>query len=98
MKQFPCTQCGLCCLALDKIPVLHDFHHGDGKCIYYVQSQGCSIYHSRPLVCRIDEMYQTYFQKDFKKIDFYEKNAEVCNQLQQQHHYSESYRVKLKHE
>ena len=73
MKQFPCTQCGLCCLALDKIPVLHDFHHGDGKCIYYVQSQGCSIYHSRPLVCRIDEMYQTYFQKDFKKIDFYEK-------------------------
>jgi len=95
MEEFPCTRCGLCCLNLDKVPVLIDFHNGDGRCQYYVEHKGCSIYEHRPLVCQIDNMYQTYFFNDLKKIDFYRKNAEICNQLQQEHQYSVRYKVKL---
>ncbi|MGL5251251.1 MAG: YkgJ family cysteine cluster protein [Enterovibrio sp.] len=93
---YPCTRCGLCCLKINRIPALANFHNGDGICVYFRQNIGCTIYDERPLVCRIDEGYQQLFKNQFSLADFYQKNADVCNSMQLEAGFPNHYRIKLK--
>ncbi|WP_265490443.1 CxxCxxCC domain-containing protein [Mergibacter septicus] len=48
---FYCDQCGLCCMNLDKNPILSDLDRGDGICKHFnQQTKLCEIYTNRPLV------------------------------------------------
>lgn len=78
---FPCTKCGECCRHLDLIPQLRAFDTGNGTC-RYLQGSLCSIYPERPLVCRVDAMYQKYFSDRYTKEEFYQMNLDVCRQMQ----------------
>ncbi|WP_374759877.1 YkgJ family cysteine cluster protein [Iodobacter sp.] len=80
---FPCTKCGQCCKNIGKIKQLSEFHLGNGICIYFNENVGCTIYQSRPDVCRIDEGYTKFFSSLMTLDEFYEKNAAVCNKLQE---------------
>ena len=92
---FPCTQCGQCCKHIGKLKALEQFHLGDGRCIYYEESVGCKIYSTRPDVCRIDEGYTLFFSDVISHQEFYQKNAEICNQLQIENGIDKQFRVEL---
>ncbi|MDW1821580.1 YkgJ family cysteine cluster protein [Vibrio sp. Vb1018] len=92
---YPCTKCGLCCKNIKSVIALHEYHSGDGVCKFYVESEGCSIYEQRPIYCRIDEGYKELFSKVITLKEYYKKNAEVCNQLQEENKLDVYYRVNL---
>jgi uncharacterized protein len=74
---FKCDKCGHCCRNLDKSPVYAELHNGDGIC-KYLDGDLCSIYSTRPILCRVDDSYELYF-KDIMTRDKYEElNHEVC--------------------
>ncbi|MCL7749213.1 YkgJ family cysteine cluster protein [Halalkalibacter alkaliphilus] len=79
--KFPCDSCGLCCTNIQMIEELQEFNRGDGTCKHLVNNQ-CDIYESRPLVCRIDDMYMRFYQHTYSKEEFYLANIEVCKELQ----------------
>lgn len=80
---FKCDMCGECCRNLDKSPLYAELDTGNGACRYLTGNK-CSIYDSRPLLCRIDESYDAFF-KDIITIDeYYRLNYEVCNILKNQ--------------
>jgi Fe-S-cluster containining protein len=74
------------------------FHEGDGICRHYNPDIGCDIYQSRPLVCRIDEGYIELFSKEVPLLIYYQKNAEICNELQASAGLNEQYRVEIQYE
>ena len=92
---FPCTQCGQCCKNIKDIVQLADYHTGSGICVHYEDGIGCNIYNTRPDVCRIDEGYKNFFSDKIGLSDYYQKNAEVCNQLQEAAGVNKQYRVIL---
>ncbi len=54
MPDFPCSKCGACCkLAPARVPGWPA--RPDGACAYLTPDNLCSIYETRPLVCRVDE-------------------------------------------
>ena len=91
---FPCTSCGLCCQNISNIKELKDFDLGNGICKYFDSlSNSCSIYENRPVICRVDEMYDIEYNKYFTKKDFYIQNAMVCNKLQDKYKLNDSFRI-----
>jgi hypothetical protein len=105
-SKFPCTACGLCCRHIDSvlkalsetdIPAeAKQFPHRvmpDGSCSKLTVEGLCSIYETRPLICRVDEMAD---KMQVDKTIFYEFNAGNCNSLQESYGFDEKYRVRLK--
>lgn len=76
--------------------LLKEFDRGDGICKYLTHDKKCAIYEERPDVCRIDKMYKKVYYKYFSKREFYIKNAQMCNFLQEIHNIDESYRINIK--
>lgn len=74
---FQCDQCGECCRNLDKAPLYAELDRGDGECRYLCGNQ-CSIYESRPVLCRVDMCYDLFFSKMLSRDEFYEMNYRVC--------------------
>lgn len=81
---FKCDQCGECCRNLDKSVLYKNLDRGDGTC-RYLQGNLCSIYESRPLMCRVDESYDTFFKYTMKLEEYYELNYEGCRILKCRH-------------
>ncbi len=81
-KNFPCSQCGACCRHVDLSELTAYLNRGDGVCRYYDQiTHLCTIYDSRPEVCRIDQFYEQYLQAKIAWQDFVELNLIACKQL-----------------
>lgn len=91
-RVFPCTSCGICCRNIDKVDELKEFNN-NGVCINLQADNTCKIYHTRPLVCRVDELYEQYFSNQMSKIDFYNKNIRICNSLQKKSNIDKKYRI-----
>jgi hypothetical protein len=91
---FPCTGCGLCCKNISTIEQLKDYDLGNGVCKFLKDNQ-CSIYYTRPDICQIDKMFDIKYLKYFSREEFYEKNASICNSMQELLGLDNSYRVKL---
>ena len=51
---FHCDKCGICCRSLRRSPLYSGLDRGDGVC-RYLDGNLCSIYATRPLLCRMDE-------------------------------------------
>lgn len=81
---FQCSQCGLCCQHIDLVPELAKFHNGNGICIH-LKDNICSIYTTRPDICRVDVMYEKEYSKYYSLDEFYKINEEVCKQLKKNH-------------
>ena len=47
----------------------------------YLSGNQCSIYDTRPLLCRIDESYERFFIDKMTREEFYQANLRVCIQL-----------------
>lgn len=96
MNAFPCTSCGACCSSIEGIDFLKDFNvHGQCRML---SDNKCTIYESRPLLCRIEESYSQLFSNFMTKEEFYLQNAIACNQLQEKLNIDEKYRVYLNSE
>lgn len=91
MTTFPCTSCGACCSSIEGIDFLQAFNV-QGVCKHLVNRQ-CAIYNERPLLCRIDEAFDSIFSSYMTKEEYYEANAKACNELQLKLGIPESYRV-----
>ena len=92
---FPCTGCGECCRNMGNIKVLRPFNRGDCVCKHLLENNRCEIYSQRPLICRIDEMYDKVFFKHMDKDTYYKKNADACNDMQERAHINVKYRVEF---
>lgn len=74
---FKCDKCGQCCRNLDKSSLYAELHNGDGIC-KYLDENLCSIYSTRPILCRVDESYELYFKNIMTRDKYEELNHEVC--------------------
>ncbi|KAF0215562.1 MAG: hypothetical protein FD174_4090 [Geobacteraceae bacterium] len=93
---FPCTQCGECCRHVRGSELTSHLDDGTGVCRHFDQTGlTCSIYHDRPDICRIDACYDGYFHCQMSRDDFYRRNADACNELQEEAGLPERFRVKL---
>lgn len=54
---FPCTRCGCCCRRVGGIPDFPEPIREDGSCSHLTPNNECAIYDTRPLICRIDDLY-----------------------------------------
>ena len=77
---FQCDKCGECCKHLNLSPLYKDLDRGDGICIY-LNGSLCSIYDRRPLICRVDDCYETFFKDKMSLEEYYRLNKEMCNKL-----------------
>jgi len=78
---YPCTKCGCCCRNLHKSELYFELDRGDGVCKYLNENK-CSIYDTRPLICRIDACYDMFFSMHMSRDEFYKLNLIICNKLQ----------------
>ena len=78
---FPCNRCGACCRSIKHVPELKDYDRGDGACKYLVGEPGqehtCSIYETRPDVCRVDKSKPILMST----AEWYRANLEACTKL-----------------
>ncbi|GAA6993937.1 YkgJ family cysteine cluster protein [Helicobacter pylori] len=96
LDRFPCISYGLCCKNITGIIKLVGFDASNGVCKFLDSGTNlCKIYESRPLICRVDEAHKKLYPHIPLK-EFYAKNAEVCNALQEANHMDKSFRVVLK--
>jgi uncharacterized protein len=82
VMSFPCNQCGLCCKQISHIEQLKGYDRGDGVCKYH-QDNKCSIYEERPLICRVDDMYEQVIYQYMSKEEYYDLNVKACLELQE---------------
>lgn len=77
---FKCDQCGKCCEKVYTSEVYRYLADETGKC-KYLKNNLCSIYETRPLICRIDEMYETYYKEVMTLEEYYALNYKACDVL-----------------
>lgn len=80
---FKCDKCGKCCKNLNKSPVYKNLHNGNGVC-KYLKNNICSIYEDRPLLCRVDEAYNVFFENLYEYNEYLKINYEICKKLKRE--------------
>jgi Fe-S-cluster containining protein len=96
VSMFPCTQCGICCNSLAQSATYQELDRGDGTCLHFNEQNGlCSIYETRPLLCRIDDMYEGFFAKEMSKMQYITANIMLCYQAQAAHGVPMDNRIKV---
>lgn len=84
-QPFPCTACGLCCRRVHLSAETAFLNRGDGVCRHFdEQTNLCSIYAQRPLVCRVEDYYRAHFSTQFNWDEFVRMNVAVCEMFQQE--------------
>lgn len=82
VNEFYCDKCGICCRSLKGIDLYSHLNRGDGVCIFLNEdTKLCNIYEERPLVCRVDDIYEVYFSKYINKEEYHDMNYNVCLEL-----------------
>ena len=80
---FLCDKCGKCCRNLKKSSLFAELDRGDGVC-RYLEGNLCSIYDTRPLLCRVEDCYNLFFKDSMSKEEFYNLNYKVCQDLKEE--------------
>lgn len=79
---FICLKCGECCRAVKDSEITKHLDRGDGICAHFCDNSNiCTIYDSRPLICRVCEGYDVFFSKNMTRQEFYEINYKICEYL-----------------
>jgi Fe-S-cluster containining protein len=72
-----CDGCGKCCESIKSI--LPDFALKNGVCCHLdTETRKCRIYFERPLVCRVDEFYETNLKYSMGKDRYYAQQKIMC--------------------
>lgn len=80
---FPCTACGQCCRNVHLSRLTEYLSRGDGICRYLDENSNlCSIYEERPLVCNVENFFKKYLSDKILWTDFVEQNLVICRTLQ----------------
>ena len=80
--KFPCLACGLCCRRAGTVPYLADQAAEDGVCSHLDrQTQRCTIYTRRPLICNIAAMYDACFKEHISEREYIRENLRICRDL-----------------
>lgn len=69
---FECSKCGACCQLFNPFT-------GIGRCPKLIGDDLCSIYESRPTICRVDEMAEV---RGIPAEEYYEITEQSCLLLQ----------------
>ena len=77
---FDCDMCGECCRHIGEIEAFKSLDNGSGVCIY-LDGNKCSIYETRPLLCRVDDCYEIIFKNFMDRETYYEQNYKICRKL-----------------
>lgn len=83
MKPFSeiCTKCGECCRHVGNSKLFPLPTNPDGSCIMLKDGK-CTIYEDRPLICRVDDLYnEGYINKKYSYKEYIKANIDVCNTL-----------------
>ena len=93
--KFLCSQCGACCKNVDKLDLPHD---ENGVCDHLDRRNNlCTIYDSRPDICKVESLYEKYFKKlKTSKKDFYIQNTIICHYLIDKENLDEKYKIDTK--
>jgi Fe-S-cluster containining protein len=84
-KEFPCSQCGLCCQQVHLTNETRYLDRGDGVCRHYDKpSKLCSIYDKRPDICRVDLQFGQTYSNQYSWDEFIAVNLIACEFLQSQ--------------
>ncbi|WP_107878640.1 YkgJ family cysteine cluster protein [Neisseria animaloris] len=84
LTPFPCTACGQCCRRVNFSEQTAFLDRGDGVCTYFdVSNSLCTIYTTRPLICRVEDYYNVYFSEKIEWSDFVAINLSICQNLQE---------------
>lgn len=76
---FPCKQCGCCCRNVGKMPWGKAMALPNGICKYLNQQTNlCTIYAKRPLVCNVDAYYDAFIKDSMDRETFYKLNVVEC--------------------
>jgi Fe-S-cluster containining protein len=92
---FNCSGCGLCCTKIGAIiqnkesspvkEIIDQFPYNyleDGACEKYDKvSKKCTVYETRPLMCRVDEMHK-HWPEVMSVEEYYRRTEAVCKILQ----------------
>lgn len=82
INKFYCDKCGICCRNLKGIDLYKDLDRGDGVCVFLNEATKlCIIYEDRPLICRVDDMYEEYFSSHISKEEYFDMNYKACLEL-----------------
>lgn len=92
LLKFQCSQCGACCRKAGKLGLMPQ--REDGACLYLGQDNLCTIYETRPEICRVDKMYEKYKFKISKK-DYFKLNSEFCNLMIEEESLSKDYLIDI---
>ena len=85
---FPSTMCGACCRRAFLVGLPH---LANGTCVYLKDNE-CSIYSSRPDICRIDKGAEVC---GVSKPEFYRQNAAICNAMIKQDGMDDKYLIDI---
>lgn len=80
---FKCDCCGKCCEKVSTSELYQHLADETGKC-RYLKNNLCSIYTNRPLICRVDEMYELHYKNSITLEEFYELNYKACKLLKEE--------------
>lgn len=64
----------------------------DGACKYLSETNECTIYKTRPDICRIDKAIELF---NLDKEKWYKVNAESCNSMQEKLGIDSKFRVEV---
>lgn len=79
---FPCNGCGKCCRLVDRSVETAWLDRGDGTCRSFDETTlRCTIYETRPLVCRIHDYHTRYLADQVSWSDFVRINIDICARL-----------------
>jgi len=82
LDKFICEQCGACCRNLDKSILFAELDKGDGVCRFFDdETNVCTIYDERPLLCNVDKAYAVYFEKHMSYDEYRMANTNACKTL-----------------
>ena len=80
---FKCNGCGKCCQNIWALEGMEDFPYKakkDGSCEKLVDNK-CSIYETRPLICRVDDYFEKNIKGTMSKKAWYKLNNNSCIEL-----------------
>lgn len=79
---FPCNSCGKCCRRVNMSDETRFLDRGDGVCKNFdEQTNLCTIYTERPLVCRVEDYYKKHLSEKIEWDEFVRINVKICESL-----------------
>ena len=78
---FKCNGCGACCRRVGTMPkevlAINNLSvRADGSCTNLKSDNSCSIYETRPTICRVSEMQKG---TGLSEVEYFQLTASVCN-------------------